>query len=579
MRKFVLLLLFVFIGISGQSSSFARDSINLAVGTKAMVSTQEAKATEVGLEILKRGGNAVDATVAIGFALAVTYPQAGNLGGGGFMLIHRPKDNFNTSIDYREVAPAAAHRDMFLDEAGNVDYKLSMESAKAAGVPGTVAGLIMALEKYGSMSLEEVIQPAIELAEEGFEVTPQLNFSIDDEREILSQSQTSSKLFFDKNGNALAVGELFKQPELAETLKRIAKGGVKGFYEGKTAELIAADSAKQGGIMTLDDLKSYKALERKVVKGTYRDYEVITMTPPSSGGVHLIQMLNILEGWDVNAMGYGTVKYINHMVETMRYAYADRTVHLGDPAFYEVPVETLTSKDYASYLRKKIEAKEVRPSSEIMPGKLPKLPIESDQTTHYSVVDQWGNAVANTYTLNGSYGNGHVVEGAGFLLNNEMDDFSAKPGAPNMYGLVGDEANSIAPGKRPLSSMTPTIITKDGKVSMVTGAVGGSRIITAVLQTIVNVLDHGMDIEQATTAARFHHQYLPDEIRMEQGFNDDVMQRLKAMGYRFKMLKPRAEDSLSAGSSNGWVQSIHVKDGNLTGNADIRRNGALAKGY
>jgi gamma-glutamyltranspeptidase / glutathione hydrolase len=575
--KFLSITFFALLPQLSQVAAHGQTISGLAIAEKGMVSTQETLATNVGVDILKRGGNAIDAAVATGFALAVTYPQAGNLGGGGYMVVYLADKKQMKAIDYREMAPGKAHKDMFLDEQGNVDRQAILFSGKAVGVPGTVAGLIHALENYGTMSLEQVMAPAIELAEQGFNVPVQLNFSLNKRKNRLLKSPTTRKKFF-PNGQALEVGSLFKQPDLARTLKLIAKQGRAAFYEGEIAKLLVADSEEQGGIISLADLKNYRVIEREPIEGSYRGYQVFTMPPPSSGGVHLIQMLNVFEGWDIGKLGFGSFQTINKMAETMRFAYADRSVHLGDPDFYDVPLDTLISKKYAADIRAKIERSPYTPSSEVNPGKLPVY--ESPQTTHFSIIDQWGNAVANTYTINATYGNGHVAKGTGFLLNNEMDDFSAKAGVANLFGLVGGTANAIEPGKRPLSSMTPTIIMRDGKVFMVTGGVGGSLIITATLQTIVNVIDHQMNIAEATSATRFHHQYLPDVLSLEYGFTDDTITSLKALGYKLRQLPPRPANALSRQqTSMAQVQSVLVEKNRITGNADNRRNGALAKGH
>lgn len=550
--------------------------IDIPTATNGMVSTQEATATMVGVEILKQGGNAVDAAVAVGFALAVTYPRAGNLGGGGFMLIYQAESESATSIDYREIAPAAAHRDMFLDEDGNVDNQKARFSALSSGVPGTVAGMVYAQQKYGTMPLAKVIQPAIDLAEQGFAVPEELRRSLLWAEKRLTQHPSSRDIYF-PNGKAPETGSILKQPELAAVLKAIQKQGHEGFYKGPVAKMIADDSHNHDGIITEQDLANYKAVERIPVSGTYRDHQVIAMPPPSSGGIHLIQMLNIMELWDMTDSGANTATTINRMVESMKRAYADRSMHLGDPDFYAVPQDKLIDKAYAAQLHGEITKQKVTPSSEIAPVVITQP--ESPQTTHYTVMDRYGNAVANTYTLNASFGNGRVAVGTGILMNNEMDDFSSKPGVPNMFGLIGGEANAIEAGKRPLSSMTPTIVLKDKRALLATGSVGGSRIITTVLQVISNVIDHDMDILTATTTPRFHHQWLPDSLVMENGFTPDVLNQLRTMGYSVDAPELMGHGATPAGREIGHVQSVMFKNGQFTGTADPRRPHSLAAGY
>lgn len=431
-------------------------------GKQGMVVSQEAIASQVGANILKQGGNAVDAAVAVGFALAVTLPRAGNIGGGGFMLVHLSEQNKNIAIDYREMAPAQAHRDMFLDKAGNADNTLSRSHGLAVGVPGTVKGFELALKEYGTMPLASVIAPAIALAKNGIVVTPDLANSLANIGDRLSKWPTSKQIFYKDQGKQFyQAGEILKQPELAHSLQLIAKHGVNGFYQGETAEKLVNAITAAGGVMSLNDLNDYQAIVRKPVTGSYRGYQVISMPPPSSGGVHIVQMLNVLEQYPLHQLGLNSAATLHLMTETMKHAYADRSEYLGDPDFFNVPVDQLTNKAYAKKIASQIDLKHATPSSQIKPGKLANY--ESPQTTHYSVVDKWGNAVSNTYTLNFSYGSGLVAAGTGILLNNEMDDFSAKPGSPNGYGLIGGEANSVQPHKRPLSSMTPTIVMKDNK--------------------------------------------------------------------------------------------------------------------
>ncbi|MFA5632761.1 MAG: gamma-glutamyltransferase [Porticoccaceae bacterium] len=506
------------------------DRFHPVVGYGGMVVSQEQVASRVGAEILRKGGNAIDAAVATGFALAVTMPEAGNLGGGGFMLIHLAEENRTLAIDYRETAPAAAHRDFFINSAGEADTRLSRFSSLASAVPGTVAGLVHAQKRYGRLSLPEVMAPAIELAANGISVTHILALSLQRAEQRLKNHPASAAYFFNKDGTLFQPGTRWKQPDLAATLKRIAKTGGDDFYEGKTAAMIVAEMERSGGAVTLQDLRNYRAVEREAVRGRYRDFEVASMPPPSSGGVHLIQMLNILEGWDLAALGHNSAAYLHRLAETMRVAYADRSEYLGDPDFIEVPTAELMDKNYAQTRRSAIVLERATPSAQVAPGL--ELVPESPQTTHYSTWDEEGNVVSNTYTLNFSYGNGISVSGAGFLLNNEMDDFSAKVGAANAYGLIGNDANAIAANKRPLSSMTPLILFRDGVPVMVTGSPGGSRIITAVLQMVLNVVDFDMNIAEATAAPRVHHQWLPDVLQVERGISRDTLDILTAMGHK-----------------------------------------------
>lgn len=531
-----------------------------------MVASQETLASRTGVEILKQGGNAVDAAVAVAFSLAVTLPRAGNIGGGGFMLVHLAKENKTIAIDYREMAPSKAKKDIFLDENGDAVQKLSREHGLAVGVPGTVMGMSLALEKYGTMSLAQVTAPAIKMAQEGFSVTPDLAQSLAGLKRRMAQWPTTAAIFYKNDSSDYQVGDILKQPELAHSLRLIAEKGAKGFYEGETAVKIVNAVQDAGGIMTLDDLKHYKVVEREPVRGEYRGYQVVSMPPPSSGGVHIIQMLNVLQQFPIDKLGHNTAQTIHLMAETMKYAYSDRSEYLGDPDFYKVPVNALTNADYAQKIASKIAINKTTPSSEIKPGKL--APYESDQTTHFSVVDKWGNAVSNTYTLNFSYGSGLVAKGTGILLNNEMDDFSAKPGVPNGYGLVGGDANAVEGNKRPLSSMSPTIVMKDGKAFLITGSPGGSRIITTTLQIIMNVIDHGLNIAEASYAARVHHQWQPDELRVESSVNRDTISLLEAKGHK-----------VTVQSAMGSTQSIMVTEQGIFGASDPRHSGSEAVGY
>ncbi|MBE2897419.1 gamma-glutamyltransferase [Pasteurellaceae bacterium 20609_3] len=530
-----------------------------------MVATEQALATQVGLEILKQGGNAVDAAVGVGFALAVVLPNAGNLGGGGFMVVHDAKSGENIALDFREIAPAKASRDMYLDDSGNVVDGKSLFTHFAVGVPGTVAGMAHALEKWGSMPLDKVVAPAIKLAEEGFVVSDTLGDTLASEEDILGKWPASKAIFF-KDGKPLASGDKLVQQDLANSIKLIAKEGAKAFYEGEIAQKIVDEMAQHGGLITLDDMKNYKVVERKPVEGEYHGYKIVTMPPPSSGGIHLVQLLNILERYPLKEFGLNSAKTIHHYAEAMKLAYADRSEYLGDPDFVQVPVKGLTSKKYADELAGTISGVNVRPSSEIKPGK--PQPYESDQTTHYSIVDKDGNAVAVTYTLNLNFGSGIVADGTGILLNNEMDDFSAKPGVPNAFGLIGGDANAVEANKRPLSSMTPTIVMKDDKPWLVTGSPGGARIITTVLQSILNTIDFGLNPAEAISVPRVHHQWLPDEIRIEDGISPDTVHLLENQGYKVKLK-----------STMGRVQIIQVREDGLYGASDPRNPDGATLGY
>ncbi|QKJ85265.1 Gamma-glutamyltranspeptidase [Paramixta manurensis] len=543
------------------------DTFHPVKAQHGMVASVDATATQVGVEILRQGGNAVDAAVAVGFALAVTHPQAGNLGGGGFMML-RTASGRTTAIDFREMAPGKASRDMFLDAQGNADSKLSLTSPLASGTPGTVAGFALAAQKYGTLPLSKLLQPAIDLARKGIVVNDALADDLNVYgKEVLLNHPNSKAIFFKTDGTPYKKGERLIQRNLAHSLSLIAQQGPKAFYQGEIADEIAGEMAQHGGLMGKADLAAYRAVERQPVSGTYRGYEVFSMPPPSSGGIHIVQILNILENFDLAKMGFGSADAMQVIAEAEKYAYADRSEYLGDPDFVKVPSQALTSKAYAKAIAQKIDLAKARPSSEIKPGKL--APYESNQTTHFSVVDRQGNAVAVTYTLNTNFGSGIVAGKSGILLNNEMDDFSAKPGTPNVYGLVGGEANAVQPAKRPLSSMSPTIIAKDGKTWLVTGSPGGSRIITTVLQMVVNSIDFGMNVAEATNAPRFHHQWLPDELRVEKGFSPDTLKLLEAKGQHVKV-----EPAM------GSTQSIMIgPDGMLYGASDPRTVDDLTAGY
>ena len=536
-----------------------------------MVVAQESRAARIGIEILDRGGNAVDAAAAVGFALAVTYPRAGNIGGGGFMVIHLAKEKSDIAIDYRESAPAAATAAMFLDAKGDPDPAKSRDSALSVGVPGTVAGLAMALEKYGSgkFSLADLMAPAIDLASEGFRVEDDLADSLPRARERLARWPSTSGILLKNGGEPLEEGDRLIQFDLADTLQSIARDGPRAFYQGRIAGRIADAVQKAGGIMTKGDLSHYRAIERPVVRGTYRGYDIVSMPPPSSGGVHLIEMLNILEGYHLAKLP--REQSLHYEIEAMKRAYADRAIFMGDPDAVKMPVAGLISKQYAERLRTGITGN-ATPSAEIRPGN--PADFEGHNTTHFSVIDRDGNAVSNTYTLNFSYGLGLIADGTGVLLNNELDDFTAKPGAANAYGLVGFNANLPGPNKRPLSSMTPTIVLKGGKPFLVTGSPGGSRIISTVLQVITNVIDFHMPIAEAVSAPRLHHQWQPDEVLVEPGFSPAVLGALAARGYKIVPTRPfTSANSIEVMPKTEFAQQSYV------GAADPRTRGALAAGY
>ncbi|MDB5592106.1 gamma-glutamyltransferase [Enterovirga sp.] len=541
-----------------------------ALASRGMVSSQEARATAVGAEILRRGGNAVDAAVATAFALAVTLPRAGNLGGGGFMLVHLAKGGpdgrgHTVAIDYRETAPAAATRDMFLGPTGEPDPAKSRDSGLSVGVPGSVAGLHLAHRRFGSgrFTLAELVAPAERLARDGIPVEADLASSLAASGR-LARHEASRAVFF-AGDRPLGRDQRLVQPDLAATLRLIAERGPAGFYEGPVARDIARAVQAAGGVMTEADLAGYRPVIREPVRGRYRGHDIVSMPPPSSGGVHLIQILNVLEGFDLGAAGAGSAASLHLVAEAMKPAYADRAAWLGDPDRVRVPVAGLVSKRYAATLRAAIDPNRARPAEDIRAGD--PLPYESDQTTHFSVVDQDGNAVANTTTLNFSYGLGLVAAGTGVLLNNEMDDFAAKAGALNAYGLVGGDANAVAPGARPLSSMTPTLVFRDGRLVLVTGSPGGSRIISTVLQVIVGVIDHGLNIAEAVAAPRVHHQWRPDALLVETGISPDTLTLLRARGHK-----------VVVGAASGSANSIHVTAEGLAGAADPRQRGTAAEG-
>ena len=543
----------------------SNDIFHPVYGKNGMVASEQGLATQVGLDILKQGGNAIDAAVAVGFALAVVLPNAGNIGGGGFMVLHDDKTGKDVAIDFREIAPAKASRDMYLDNQGNVIDGKSLFTHDASGVPGTVAGMEYALKKWGTMPLSKVLEPAIKLADKGFIVSDVLAQTLKEEKSTLGKWSASKAIFF-KNGEPLKSGDLLVQKDLAKSLRLIAKQGAKAFYQGEIATKIAKEMQSHGGTMTLEDLKAYKVVERQPIIGDYRGYKVVTMPPPSSGGVHLIEILNMLEHYPIKEDGVNSAKNIHHMAESMKLAYADRSEYLGDPDFVKIPVTGLTSKAYANERVKTIDDNKARLSSTIKPGK--PQPYESDQTTHFSVMDKAGNAAAVTYTLNLNFGSGIVVEGTGILLNNEMDDFSVKPGVPNAFGLVGGAANAIEAKKRPLSSMTPTIVMKNNKPWLVTGSPGGARIITTVLQSVVNTIDHEMNPAEAIITPRVHHQWLPDELRVEEGISPDTIKLLQDKGHKVVTKAPM-----------GRIQIIQADDSGFYGYSDPRNPDGKTLGF
>ncbi len=526
---------------------------------KGMVVSEDPLATAVGLQVLKNGGNAIDAAVAVGFALAVTYPTAGNIGGGGFMVI-RLADGKVYTLDYRETAPAAAHKDVYLDDEGNVVKDASLLGYKAAGTPGTVAGLEAAFKRFGTKPWKELLHPAIRYAEKGYPLSRHKTASINSRLEYFNLFPSSKKIFT-RNGEPFEPFDMLVQKDLAATLKRIAGHGAADFYRGETARLIVRDMERNRGMITLADLKGYKVKWREPVHFTYRDFDIFSMPLPASGGIVMAEIFNTLEPFDLGAFNVNSSDLIHMWVESERQAYADRAVFMGDVDFVQVPVKKLISKKYAEYIRSQIDFFHARSSDDVAANEA--WMKESFETTHFSIVDQWGNAVSNTYTLNSGYGAKAVVEGAGFLLNNEMDDFSIKPGVPNQYGLIGSFANQIDPRKRMLSSMTPTIVTHNDSLFMVVGAPGGSRIITAVAQTISNVIDHGYNIRTAIESPRFHHQWKPDVVFLERpGFTDDTIIELQGKGHKVRYVKSLAS-----------VQGILIKKGLIQGWSDPRRDG------
>ena len=532
-----------------------------------MVASTSEIASRVGVEVMQRGGNAIDAAVAVGLALAVTWPSAGNIGGGGFMLIRRANGDTEI-IDYRERAPLAASRDMYLDKDRNVIEGASTIGYRAVGVPGTVAGMSLALQRHGKLKWADVIEPARKLAAEGFIITHHLARGLRGSEKLLTRFPDSKRIFL-RDGKFYEEGERLIQPELAATLERLKENGPREFYEGKTARMIADDMKANGGLITEKDLNGYEPTVRKPLKGTYRGCEIVTMPPPSSGGAALLEILNILEHYNLAELGAGSSDAIHLLIESQRRAFADRAEFMGDADFVKVPLEGLISKRYADELAKTIDSQHATPSEKVRAGK-PAV-YESTQTTHFTVIDQEGNVVTNTYTLNGGYGSGVTARGTGVLLNNEMDDFTSKIGVPNAYGLLQSENNAIAPRKRPLSAMTPTIVLKNGKVWFAIGSPGGPTIINTVLQVIVNVVDFGMNIQQAIDAPRFHHQWMPDRIQFEPlGINRDTRAVLEKKGHVF------AERPGYMGDAEGVM--IDPKNGMRLGASDPR-SGGVPVGY
>ena len=563
MKKIItsLLIFSVFV----DSSIFNSQSlIHPEVNRNGMVVTQHYLATDVGAKILEDGGNAYDASIAVAFALAVVLPRAGNIGGGGFMVMYDKEANENFSIDYREMAPRLASKDMFLNDDGSVNKKRAREGVLSIGVPGTVYGMWEVHKKFGSISWKKLIEPAIKLAEEGFIMSPFMVDALNRRYKKLSNYQNFKDIFYEDY--PVAIDSRLIQKDLANTLSIIANKGVKGFYEGEIAKKIAQDMKDKNGLISSYDLKNYRPIWRKPIKGNFDKYEIITMGPPSSGGIHIIQMLNILEKFNLKEIGHNSASYGALLSEVMKYAYADRSKYLADPDYFEVPVAQLTSKRYAEKIYNKIAVNKVTPSSEILPGNL--IPHESEDTTHFSIADKFGNVTSNTYTLNSGYGSGVIIEGTGILMNNEMDDFVSAPGVPNQFGLLGGEANKIEPFKRPLSSMTPTLVFKDNVPVLATGSPGGSVIITAVLQFLLNTLVFEMEISDATIAPRVHQQWGPDILFLEKGFDINAGKQIESYGQKIMISGPRTS-----------LESLQIKENLFYGFGDTRRPDSKAKGH
>ena len=553
-----LFLTLVLISIPSQSiAAYAQSDVS----SDGVVVTQHYLATEIGENILAQGGNAYDAAIAVGFALAVVLPRAGNIGGGGFMVIYDKEANDTYAIDYREKAPAASYRDMYLDENGEFDILKSTFGYSAIGVPGTVHGFWSVHQKFGSLPWADLIQPSIMLAERGFMMSDYMAETLSNYFEKMSYYDETQNIFL-KNYPNLKDSRLI-QNDLAKTLKRIQKNGLKGFYSGETAQLIAADMKENGGLITEQDLLEYRSIWREPIKGTYRGKTIVTMPPPSSGGIHLIQMLNILENFELSAYEHNSYQYVSLLSETMKYAYADRSKYLGDPDFFEVPISKIIAKEYAKNISASIKELGILPSSKINPGMY--INPESMETTHFSIADKFGNVISNTYTINSAFGSGVTIKGTGILMNNEMDDFSGQPGVPNQFGLLGGIANEIEPAKRPLSSMTPTLVFDKDEPFLAIGSPGGSRIITAVLQIILNIVDFEQSLEEATESKRIHHQWYPDDIDIEENYNQ--LNQLIDLGYKVDLI-----DTATC------TQSIMMDNGEFIGVSDLRRPDSLALG-
>ena len=561
--KFLFLLLLAFT-LNAENTIFnSKAIVHPEVGRNGMVVSQHYLATNAGHSILEEGGNAYDAAIAVAFALAVVLPRAGNIGGGGFMVMFDEASQESYSIDYRETAPETATKDMFLNSDGSVNKKRATQGVLSIGVPGTVYGMWEVHKKFGSLPWSKLLAPAIELAEDGFLISPFMADALNKRYKKLGKYENFKKIFY--QNYPVQMHQRLKQPNLAETLKTISKNGVKGFYEGEIATMIDAYMRENGGLITKKDLKNYRPIWRDTLHGTFNEYEIVTMGPPSSGGVHIIQMLNILENYDLVTMGHNSPTYAALLTESMKYAYADRSKYLGDPDFFDVPVQSLMSKEYAKNIYKKIKLNSITPSEKILPGS--ELKHESLDTTHFSVADTNGNFVSNTYTLNSGFGSGVIVDGTGVLMNNEMDDFVSAPGVPNQFGLVGGEVNKIEPFKRPLSSMTPTIVLRDDKPIYATGSPGGSRIITTVLQFLLNTLVFKMEISDATVAPRIHHQWKPDVLMLETGFDIQHADKIESFGQKIYLSGPGTA-----------LESIEKKGDFFYGYGDTRRPDSKAKG-
>jgi len=542
------------------SSSIVHPEVN----KNGMVVSQHYLASIAGAQILKDGGNAYDASIAVAFALAVVLPRAGNIGGGGFMVMYDEKTNKTFSIDYREKAPALASKDMYLNVDGTVNKKRAREGILSIGVPGTVYGMWEVHKKFGSLPWKKLLEPAIRLAEEGFIMSPFMVDALNKRYKKLSNYKNFKEIFYEDF--PVQMNKRLFQLELAETLKIISKKGVNGFYEGEVADKIVSDMNNRKGLISHEDLKNYRPVWREPLKGNFKEYEIVTMAPPSSGGIHIIQMLNILENFNLEELGHNSAAYASLLSEVMKFAYADRSKYLADPDFFKVPTSTLISKSYAKAIFKKIRLNKITPSSQILPGKL--IPHESEDTTHFSVADSYGNVVTNTYTLNSGYGSGVVIKGTGIIMNNEMDDFVSAPGVPNQFGLLGGEANKIEPFKRPLSSMTPTLVFKDSNPIIATGSPGGSVIITAVLQFLLNTLVFDMEISDATVVPRIHHQWDPDILFLEKGFDINHAKKIESFGQKIMITGPRTA-----------LESLEIQNDLFYGYGDTRRPDSRAKGY